>query len=92
MIADGIINVLVEARGAEAEERSGDYADCVVAGYALENRFAFARPIRKQISKIGGNWRADAVYSVSPTLPIGPRTIDAEIAVQNCAELGIPTS
>ena len=92
MIDDDLINILVETGGVTGPEMASDYADCVVAAYALENQLAFARPIRTQTTKTGGNWRADAVYSVSPALPKGPRTIDAEIAVQGCAELGIPTS
>jgi hypothetical protein len=39
----------------------------------------------------GGVRIADAVYTVSPTLPRGLQTIDAEVRVADCAELGIPT-
>jgi len=86
-----MVNILVETTGRSAEERLTPYADCVVAQYALDEGFGFARNIRTYLSKTGGTWAADAVYSISPALPRGSRTIDAEVAVQNCAELGIPT-
>jgi len=90
-IDDGLINILAQARGPEAQASVDAYAECVIADYALEQGFGFARRIRTQVTKTGGNWRADAVYSISKTLPDGLRTIDTEIAVQNCADNGIPT-
>lgn len=90
-IDETLVNILVETSGAGAEVRIDDYTTCVASKYALDQGFGFLRPIRINRTDSGGIWRADAVYSITPWLPRGPRTIDADIAVQNCAELGIPT-
>ncbi len=90
-IDENLINVLVETSGPDADGLSTQYAECVAAKYALDQGFGFARHIRTHRANTGGNWRADAVYSITPALPKGMRNIDAEVAVQNCAELGIPT-
>jgi len=84
----GFLAAVKRARtGAEAE----DYATCVAAAYALEKQAGFARKVRVYLKEEGGVWSADAVYSVSPALPKGMRTIDAEVTVADCAERGIPT-
>ena len=90
-IGEDLINVLVQVDGDLAEETASQYAECVAAQYVLDRGYQFARHIRTNRSKTGGNWRADAVYSVSQALPRGSKTLDAEVVVQNCAELGIPT-
>ncbi len=90
-IDPSLINILVEAEGPAAETTVAEYAECAAARYTLAQGFGFARRIRTQVSKTGGNWRADAVYSISAALPEGLRTIDAEIAALNCAETGIAT-
>ncbi|SPH17337.1 hypothetical protein DEA8626_00855 [Defluviimonas aquaemixtae] len=76
--------------GREAEDMDA-YVECVVAGYALEKKQGFARKVRTYVRQEGGVWIADAVYTISPTLPRGLKTIDAEVAVADCAERGIPT-
>jgi hypothetical protein len=68
------------------------YVTCIVAGYALQKDAGFARKLRTNVKEEGGVWIADAVYSISPALPKGLRTIDAEVAVADCAEQGIPTA
>src|SRR5690606_31795227 len=83
----GAADGLGTTTGAEAE----DYATCVAAAYALEKQAGFARKVRVYLKEEGGVWSADAVYSVSPALPKGMRTIDAEVTVADCAERGIPT-
>ncbi len=76
------------ARGAEDVER---YAACAAAQYALIRGFGFARHVRTLAEESAGVWRADAVYTISPALPRGARTIDAEVTVADCALRGIPT-
>ena len=61
------------------------------AGHALGGGTKFLCHSVRNIDEEGGIWRADAVYSVSPALPKGMRTIDAEVTVADCAERGIPT-
>lgn len=68
-----------------------DYAECAAAQYTLIRGYGFARHVRTNVSKEGGLWRGDAVYTISPSLPRGIKTIDAEVVAANCAELGIPT-
>jgi hypothetical protein len=91
-IDPSLVNLLVETGDAELAETLDEYAECVAAGYTLKQGFGFARHIRTNRSNTGGIWRADAVYSITPALPRGSRTMDAEVIAQNCAELGIPTS
>ena len=68
-----------------------DYAECAAAQYALIRGYGFARHLRTNVSQEGGIWRADAVYTISPSLPRGIKTIDAEVTASECVERGIPT-
>ncbi|NIZ13689.1 hypothetical protein [Phaeobacter sp. HF9A] len=72
-------------------EDLNDYAECAAAQYALIRGYGFARHVRTKMKQEGGIWEADAVYTISPALPRGLRTIDAEVVVQNCEANGIPT-
>ena len=67
-----------------------DYAECAAAQYTLIRGYGFARHVRTNVAQEAGIWRADAVYTISPSLPRGLKTIDAEVTAQNCAEKGIP--
>ena len=86
---------LVQFRVAMTGARDGrdvdDYAACAAAQYALIRGYGFARHLRTKVDEKGGVWSADAVYTISPSLPRGLRTIDAEVVVADCAENGIPT-
>ena len=66
------------------------YAECAAAQYTLIRGYGFARHLRTNVYETGGVWTADAVYTVSPSLPRGVRQIDAEVVAANCAENGIP--
>lgn len=68
-----------------------DYAECAAAQYTLIRGYGFARHVRTNVTQEGGIWRADAVYTISPSLPKGLKTIDAEVTAFQCAERGIPT-
>jgi hypothetical protein len=76
------------ARGADDVEK---FAECAVAQYALIRGYGFARHVRTLVDETAGNWRADAVYTISAALPPGERTIDAEVTVAECGRSGIPT-
>ena len=91
LLDDDLVNFRLAMKGARNNEDLAAYADCAVAQYALIRDYGFARHVRTNVAKEGGIWRADAVYTISPALPDGLRTIDAEVAVQNCAAEGIPT-
>ncbi|MFC3615744.1 hypothetical protein ACFORG_18470 [Lutimaribacter marinistellae] len=91
-LLDGdLVRFDVAMTGARDGQDVDDYAECAAAQYALIRGYGFARHLRTNIEEKGGVWRADAVYTISPSLPQGLKTIDAEIVVQNCAENGIPT-
>lgn len=77
--------------GARSGSDVDDYAECAAAQYALIRGYGFARHVRTTMKQAGGNQTADAVYTISPSLPRGLRTIDAEVVVANCAANGIPT-
>lgn len=86
-----LVNMHVTMTGARSGDDVAAYARCAVAQYALTRGYGFARHVRTNVAIQGGIWSADAVYTISPTLPRGLRTLDAEVVVQNCAAHGIPT-
>ncbi|MBR9763711.1 MAG: hypothetical protein GYB53_09350 [Rhodobacteraceae bacterium] len=91
-LLDGdLVNFHVSMRGARGPEDVSDYAECAAAQYALIRGYGFARHLRTNVAQVSGLWEADAVYTVSPALPDGRRTIDAEVVTAHCAENGIPT-
>lgn len=91
-LLDGdLVNFLVEARGALSVKDVEQYAECAAAQYAVIRGYGFARHVRTNVKEEGGVWRGDAVYTISPALPRGVRTIDAEVVVDLCRERGIPT-
>jgi hypothetical protein len=92
LLLDGdLVNFRVTMRGARDEEDVAAYARCAAAQYALIRGFGFARHLRTNVAETGGNWRGDAVYTISAALPRGSKTIDAEVAVSDCRDQGIPT-
>ncbi len=88
---DTLVNFRVSMKGARTKADVADYARCAAAQYALIRGFGFARHLRTNVFEEAGLWRGDAVYTISAALPRGLQTIDAEVTVQECAELGIPT-
>mgnify|MGYP000854432681 CR=1 FL=1 len=92
VLLDGdLVNFHVSMTGARDQADVEAYARCAAAQYALIRGFGFARHVRTSVAKSGGNWRGDAVYTISPSLPRGSATIDAEVAVRDCGAQGIPT-
>ncbi len=92
LLLDGdLVNFRVAMRGARDEEDVAAYARCAAAQYALIRGFGFARHLRTNVAETGGNWRGDAVYTISAALPRGSKTIDAEVTVSDCRDQGIPT-
>lgn len=91
-LLDGdLVSFLVEMRGDAGPDAVETYARCAAAQYALIRGYGFARHVRTVVDDSTGIWRADAVYTISPDLPQGLRTIDAEVAVAACRLDGIPT-
>ncbi len=91
-LLDGdLVNFIVTMRGAQRIEDVTDYAACAAAQYALIRGYGFARHVRTNVAQQGSIWRGDAVYTISPALPRGATTIDAEVTVRDCGARGIPT-
>ncbi|WP_443070167.1 hypothetical protein [Sulfitobacter sp.] len=92
LLLDGdLVQFNVAMTKALASQNVAAYAECAAAQYTLIRGYGFARHVRTNVAIEGGIWRADAVYTISPSLPKGLRTIDAEVVTQNCREKGIPT-
>jgi hypothetical protein len=90
-LLDGeLVNFRVAMAGARNDADVTDYAECAAAQYTLIRGYGFARHIRTEVTQNGGIWTADAVYTISPALPDGLRTLDAEVVTAACAENEIP--
>lgn len=91
LLEGDLVSFQVEMKGARDNTDVARYGECAAAQYALIRGYGFARHVRTNVAEKGGVWTGDAVYTISPALPRGLMTIDAEVTVQNCAENGIPT-
>lgn len=91
LLDEGLVSFNVAMRGAADETEVEAYGRCAAAQYALDEGYGFARHVRTIVTKDGQIWYGDAVYLISASLPDGLRTVDAEVAVGDCATLGIPT-
>jgi len=91
-LLDGdLVNFRVKVANTVERQDVADYAECAAAQYALIRGYGFARNVRTLVDEEGGIWTGDAVYTISPALPRGSRTIDAEVTVAECARRSIPT-
>ena len=91
-LLDGdLVNFHVKVMNAAEAQDVSDYAECAAAQYALIRGYGFARNVRTLVDEEGGIWTGDAVYTISPALPRGTSTIDAEVTVAECARRSIPT-
>lgn len=91
LLEGDLVGFIVQMQGTQSQDDVVQYAKCAAAQYALIRGYGFARHVRTNVAQEGGIWRADAVYTISPALPRGVQTIDAEVVVANCANEGIPT-
>ncbi|UYV35966.1 hypothetical protein N4R57_13015 [Rhodobacteraceae bacterium D3-12] len=90
-LLDGDLVQFVVAMGASAgPDDVSDYAECAAAQYALIRGYGFARHVRTSVEQDKNLVQGDAVYTISPSLPRGLKTIDAEVVASNCAANGIP--
>lgn len=91
LLDDDLVNFRVAVSGGAGSTEATRYAECAAAQYTLIRGYSFARHLRTTVDEEAGVLTADAVYTISPDLPRGSRTIDAEVVVANCKQLGIPT-
>ncbi|WP_299370212.1 hypothetical protein [uncultured Tateyamaria sp.] len=91
LLADDLVQFNVSMTNALSAQDVSNYAECAAAGYTLIRGWGFARHLRTNVDEEAGVWTADAVYTISPALPRGIKTIDAEVVSASCAEKGIPT-
>jgi hypothetical protein len=90
LLDEDLVNVVARlGRGTEADV--AEYSRCAAAQYTLTRGFGFARHVRTSVGSEAGVRIADAVYTISPALPRGERTLDAEVIVADCRARGIPT-
>ena len=90
VLSGDLVQFNVAMTKAQAAANVSRYAECAAAQYALIRGYGFARHLRTNVYKEAGLWRGDAVYTISPALPRGLRTIDAEVVTASCVENGIP--
>lgn len=85
-----LIRVRVEMKGARDDIDVRAYANCAISGYAQQRGFGFTRHLRTEVTEASGIWTADAFYTMSPTIPQGVNTLEADVVVAKCEETGIP--
>ncbi len=91
LLDDDLVNFRAQMTGVSTRAILDAYARCAAAQYTLIRGYAFARHVRTSITEEGGVWVADAVYTISPELPRGLQTLEAEVVAADCAEQGIPS-
>ncbi len=91
LLDNDLVQFEVEMTNALSIADVEDYAQCAAAGYTLIRGWSFARHVRTQVFEDANVWQADAVFTISPDLPRGLRTIDAEVVAAACKDRGIPT-
>ena len=89
-LTDDLLQVSFGYRGEPDRVLLRNLADCAAAEAVLLNGQNFARHVRTTVSEEAGNSRADAIYTVSPTVPAGSKTIDASAQAEACEEEGKP--
>ena len=91
LLEGDLVSFNVKIANIEIVQDVTDYAECAAAQYALIRGYGFARNVRTLVAEKDGVWAGDAVYTISSALPRGPKTIDAEVTVAECARRSIPT-
>ena len=91
-LLDGdLVNFRVAMTNTRSVDDVNSYARCAAAQYTLIRGYNFLRHVRTTTDEADGLITADAIYTLSPAIPAGTTTIDAEVTVADCGRTGIPT-
>ena len=80
----------VTLSGTQSAKQVARYAVYAAAQYTLIRGFGFARQVRTCIGQQADRLSADAIYTISRSLPQGTKTIDAQVVADACARDNIP--
>jgi hypothetical protein len=90
LLDNDLVQFHVTLNGTQSAEQVVRYAECAAAQYTLIRGFGFARHLRTRIGRQADRLSADAVYTISRSLPQGTKTIEAEVVADACARDKIP--
>ena len=88
LLDNDLVQFHVTLSGTKSAEQVARYAECAAAHYTLIR--GFACHVRTRIGQQADRLSADAVYTISHSLPQGTKTIDAEVVADACARDNIP--
>jgi hypothetical protein len=87
-LTDDLLQVTLDFPPETEAEVVRGLTDCAAAEAVLLRGAGFARHVRTTVTEEAGISRADAIYTVSLTLPRGTFSIDAEAVATSCREQG----
>ena len=91
LLDNDLVQFHVTLSGTKSSEQVAHYTECAAAQYTLIHVIGFARHVRTtRIGQQADRLSADAVYTISRSLPQGTKTIDAEVVADACARDNIP--
>jgi hypothetical protein len=90
LLDNDLVQFHVTLSGTQSAEQVVRYAECAAAQYTLIRGFGFTRHVRTRIGRQADRLSADAVYTISRSLPQGTKTIEAEVVAGACARDKIP--
>ena len=90
LLDNDLVQFHVTLSGTQSSEQVARYAECAAAQHTLIRGFGFARRVRTRIGQEAERLSADAVYTISRSLPQGTKIIDVEVVADACARDKIP--
>jgi hypothetical protein len=91
LLDNDLVQFHVTLSGTQSTEQVARYTECAAAQYTLIRGFGFARHVRTtRIGQQDDRLSADAVYTISRSLPQVTKTIDAEVVTDACERDNIP--
>jgi hypothetical protein len=90
-LVDDLVQVNVAMSKVLSAKDLQDYAECGLSEYASARDYGYARHLRTNVYKEGGAFAADAVYTLSSSVPDGLAIIDTAAVLAECRAKRIPT-